>query len=377
MIAVLDPFAGLAGDMFLAALLDAGADLDAVRAAISSSGLTGWQLTAETVIDHGLSATQVSVQVSDEATERRAAELIAMTERVRPAPVARMATATVRALAAVEARLHGVAVAEVHLHELGGHDTLVDIIGVCAALYQLDVTELYVRAVPLGQGSVRTRHGVLPVPAPATAALLEGALVTGSELPGETVTPTAAALLASLDVRWEPAPAMTLYRSGYGSGTRRLADRPNVAAVRLGQRAAATEDLVELASTVDDVPGETLGYVLERLLAAGARDAWITPVTMKKSRPGQVVGVLARPADEPALRELLLRETGSLGIRSHPVRRHAVARELVTVTVQGLPIRIKRGPYGAKAEHDDVAAAARLLDRPLADIARLALQELP
>jgi pyridinium-3,5-bisthiocarboxylic acid mononucleotide nickel chelatase len=377
MIAIVDPFAGLAGDMFLAALLDAGASLDAVRAAVTSTGLTGWELSAERVVDHGLAATQVHVEVTDTAVERHAAELIALARAARPEPVAQAAVATLSALAAVEAQLHGVDVDTVHLHELGGHDTVVDIVGVCAALHDLGVDRIHVRPLPMGRGTVTTRHGVLPVPAPATAALLRGATVVGSDLPGETVTPTAAALVATLGVRWDEPPPIMLRGTGYGAGSRRLGDRPNVALVRLGTSQDVgrdVESLVELATTVDDVTGETLGYVVDRLLSEGALDAWITPAVMKKSRPGHVVHVLARPGDTAALRAIVLGETGSLGLRFWPVERYALARQTVTVDVDGHAVRIKSGPHGSKPEHDDVATAARELGVPLREIARRAVE---
>jgi uncharacterized protein (TIGR00299 family) protein len=276
----------------------------------------------------------------------------------------------------VEGRLHGVSPQEVHLHELGGHDTVVDVVGVCAALQDLGVDQLHSMPVPLGRGGVRTDHGVLPVPAPATAELLAGAVLVGSDLPGETVTPTAAALLATLGVRWEPAPPFLAGRTGYGSGTRRLADRPNVAVVRLGTTVGVDDQLLtELTTTVDDASGETLGYTLERLLDAGALDVWITPAVMKKSRPGHVLHVLSRPTDAAALQQVALRETGSLGIRAATVRRLALPREQASVEVDGHLIGIKRGPYGAKPEHEDVAAAARALDLPLREMARRAAEE--
>lgn len=387
MIALVDPFTGLAGDMFLAALLDAGAPLDAVREAVASTGLTGWALTAERTVDHGLSAIRVKVEVTDTASERHATELIELARNARPEPVARAAVATLEALATVEATLHGVDRGTVHLHELGGHDSVVDIVGVCAALHHLGIDRLHVGPIPLGTGTVTTSHGVLPVPAPATAALLAGATVAGSDLAGETVTPTAAALLATLGARWDPPPPFTLLRTGYGAGTRTLADRPNVAVIRLGRpvpvRSPAggpgsdgdLESLVELATTVDDVTGEILGYLLDRVLEAGALDAWITPAVMKKSRPGQVIQVLVRPDDERAVRDLVLQETGSLGIRARRVERYAVSRHTVTVDVNGQQIRIKRGPHTSKAEHDDVVTAARKLGLPLREVARRATGE--
>jgi uncharacterized protein (TIGR00299 family) protein len=390
-IAVVDPFTGLAGDMLLAALLDAGASLDAVRASILDTGLAGWTLRVDALIDHGLRASRVHVDVSDTASERPALELIALAGRATPQPVADAAVAVLTVLAQTEAALHGSDVATVHLHELGGHDTLIDVVGVCAALHHLDVHEIFVAGpLPMGRGAVTTRHGVLPVPAPATAALLSGAQTIGSDLPGETVTPTGAALLAGLRARWDPAPAMRLDRTGYGAGARRLADRPNVVAVRLGRPVGSVGDdsgdtaeplvaeaLVELATTIDDVSGEIVGHLLERSLAAGALDAWVLPAVMKKSRPGQVVHVLARPADAARLRLLVLAETGSLGVRSYPVTRHAAIRSMITVRVDGYAVRVKVGPFGAKPEHDDVVRAADALGIPVREVAYRAMKEVP
>ena len=376
MIGVLDPFAGLAGDMFLAALLDAGAPLGEVRASIAAPGLPGWELHVEQIVDHGLSATRVHVGGTNDP-ERRARELVDLVSRAMPAPVAAAARAAMGALARAEARLHGVDEESVHLHELGGHDTVVDIVGVCAALHHLGVDALHVAPLPIGRGEVTTRHGVLPVPAPATAALLDGCVTVGSDLPGETVTPTAAALIATLGVRWDPPPAFRQERVGYGAGSRRLSDRPNVAVVRLGTptMSFAGERVVELATTVDDVPGEILGHVIGRALAAGALDAWVVPAVMKKSRPGHVLHVLGRPGDANRLRDLMLTETGSLGIRSYPVERHVAARRVITVEVDGRPVRVKIGPHSAKPEHDDVASVADALDLPLREVARRAIEE--
>jgi pyridinium-3,5-bisthiocarboxylic acid mononucleotide nickel chelatase len=374
MICWLNPASGLAGDMFLAGLLDAGASLDAVRAAVTSTGLTGWELAAARVVTHGLSATRVDVRVTDEATSRHAAELIDLAGRARPAPVAELAVRTVRLIASTEARLHGADPAEVHLHELGGHDTVVDVVGVAAALHSLGVDEVYCAPLPLGTGTVRTAHGVLPCPAPATLALLAGAVTVGSDLPGETVTPTAAALVRAIPAVFGPPPAMTPARTGYGAGHRELADRPNVVSVTLAARTSPPSAAVLLETNVDDVTGETVAHVMSRALAQGALDAWVTPVIMKKGRPGQVLTILAPPAQSDVLAALLLAETGSLGLRRSTVDRQVLPREFATVEVDGHPVRVKRGPHGAKPEHDDVARAAATLGLPLRDVAARALE---
>jgi uncharacterized protein (TIGR00299 family) protein len=375
-ICVVSPFTGLAGDMLLAALVDAGAPLEKVRAAVASSGLTGWELRVEPLLTHGLTAARVVVDTTDDATSRHAAELIAMASKVRPAPVAERAVAALRAIAEVEGRLHGETPDRVHLHELGGHDTLVDVVGVLAALHALDVSTVYCHALPVGTGTVHTAHGVLPCPAPATAALLRGARTVGSDLTGETVTPTAAALLRAVGARFEPAPESTLLATGYGAGARSLPDRPNVAVVHLGDTAGAEHrELVVLETNLDDVTGELLGHTVAELLSAGALDAWVTPATMKKGRPAHVLHVLAEPERAAHLADRLLAETGSLGLRQYPVRRTALPREFDTVDVGGVPVRRKHGPHGVKPEHDDVVAAARRLGLPARTVAARAAAE--
>ena len=377
-ICVIDPFAGLAGDMLLAALIDAGADETAVRAAIASSGLTGWDLQFVRTTSHGITAARARIEVSDHATARPASELIAMARRVRPAAVAARAVKAIEAIATVEARLHGEAPEHVHLHELGGHDSLIDIIGVLAALHCLDVSTVHCLPVPFGNGKVRTAHGILPVPAPATAELLRGAVVTGSDLPGEAVTPTAAALLAAVDASFATAPAMRLLATGHGAGTRKLADRPNIAVVHVGETAAVdSQELVVLETNLDDVTGELLGHAIGELLADGALDVWASPAVMKKGRPAHVLHVLARPGDADRLGARMLVETGSLGLRRHAVRRTALDRAFETVHVLGQPVRRKRGPHGAKPEYEDVARAARVLGLPLRAVSSLAANEEP
>lgn len=371
-VCVISPFTGLAGDMLLAALVDAGAPLAAVRAAITDTGLTGWDLTVTRVLTHGLTAARAVVSTDDGATSRKASELIAMAGRVRDPVVAEVATRTLRAIAEVEGRLHGEDPGEVHLHELGGHDTLVDVVGVAAALRALNVTTVHCEPLPLGSGTVRTAHGILPCPAPATAALLENAVVTGTELKGETVTPTAAALLRGLAADYGAPPPMRLATTGYGAGTRTLADRPNVAVVRLGEVGAAQRDLVVLETNLDDVTGEVLGYVVGHLLDHGALDSWITPAVMKKGRPAHVLHVLATPETADEIEGLMFAETGTLGVRRTTVRRTAVQRTTDIVHVHGVPVRRKHGPHHGKPEYEDAVAVARRTGLPLRTVLALA-----
>lgn len=378
MIVYLNPFTGLAGDMLLGALLDAGASLDAVRQAVAETGLTGWRLDAERVRTGALTATRVRIEVDDDATERPAARLITMAARTGLT----VAEAALTAIAEVEGALHGVPPAEVHLHELGGHDTLIDIVGCAAALRDLRVTRVHSAPLPLGGGTVRTRHGVLPVPAPATLALLKGARVRGGEA-GEAVTPTGAALLRAMGTAYGPAPEMALRATGYGAGGRVLPDRPNVTVAMLGEPAAMLGEPVAgegtqivLSTNLDDVTGEVLGHVIERALAAGAADAWVTPAVMKKGRPAHVLHVLTPLELADDLQTLVFAETGSLGLRRGVVEKVALPRHVETVRLHGRDVRMKHGPWGVKPEYDDLAALAQATGRPLRELTREAFDAL-
>lgn len=379
MILWLHPFTGLSGDMLLGALLDLGAPLAGIRAAVDTTGITGWELGAGTLRSSGLLATRALVEVADDVTQRRAAELLDIVGRARPAPVAALAVRALRAITRVEARLHGRDEDDVVLHELGGLDTVVDTVGVAAGLHLLGVTAVHCAPLPLGTSGVSTRHGRLPAPAPATLALLAeaGAQVCGTDLDGETVTPTGAALLAAAGARYGPSPPMTLRAVGYGAGARSFGARANVVQATLGDPVTAGSPQVLIESNVDDVTGEVLGHLIGQAIAAGAADAWVSPITMKKNRPAHTVHVLAPRERAAELERLLLAETGSLGLRRTVVDKLALPRSVTTVEVDGQPVTVKRGPWGAKAEHDDVVAAAAALGLPARVVARRALDALP
>jgi pyridinium-3,5-bisthiocarboxylic acid mononucleotide nickel chelatase len=387
MIIWLNPFSGISGDMLLGALLDLGAPIAAVRAAIAATGMTGWELTAAPVTRAGLRACQARVEVAEHVPERRAAELLAMAAAARPEAVARLATAAIAALAQAESQIHGVPVDQVHLHELGGVDTVADVVGVAAAVDALQVTGVWSAPVALGSGVAAMAHGRYPVPAPATVALLEGAQVTGAgltELDGETATPTGAALLRALDCQYGALPAARIVATGYGAGSRDTAGRPNVLPALLceplpdpaaGPGPGSEQTLLVLETNVDDVTGELLGALPGLLLADGALDAWLTPVIGKKGRPGHVISALCSAAAADAVESRLLRETGSLGARRYDVRRRGLPRSGSGVVVAGHLVRIKVGPHRAKPEYEDVAAAARATGLPQRVIAERAISE--
>ena len=286
-------------------------------------------------------------------------------------------------LAAAEGRLHGVPAEEVHFHEVGGLDALVDIVGTCLALESLDITMVSCSPVSLGTGTINSAHGLLPNPAPAVVELLAGFPVKGSSQSVELTTPTGAALLAGLAQPLVSPPPMTIKASGYGAGSRHLDGMPNVLQVVVGEAEVQTverrdpgqqQDLVVLEANVDDVTGEILAHTVETLMGAGALDAWLVPVVAKKGRPGHVVSVLAEPATIKELAKVLAEQTGTLGFREHQVKRWAMSRHVVEVEVEGQQVRVKVGPHRLKAEYEDCARAAAHLGLPVSEVARRAEQ---
>ena len=356
---------GVAGDMLLGSLLDAGADLGEVRTIIAALPVGGWSLDAEPAMRGGIAATRAVVHAPDQREHRTWAQIRQMLTSL-PARVQARAHAAFNALAEVEAALHRTSVGDVHFHEVGALDAIVDIVGTCAALEVLGVDEVTVGPVATGHGTTAAAHGNLPVPAPATAALLTGLDVVGVDVAAELATPTGVALVRTLGGgRSSAVPAMTVAATGFGAGARELDGRPNVVQVLVGTAGNNTEALLQLEANVDDVTGEVLAHTIARLLEAGALDAWATPIVMKKGRPAHTVAALARPAAAAALRNVLTQETGTLGVRTTAVERHAADRAEEAVEVDGHRIRLKVTAGRAKAEFDDAAAAAAATGRPV------------
>jgi len=388
---------GIAGDMALGALLDAGAPLSAVAEAVGRLGLGDRiRLGAEPVQRNGLAATRAVVDVEhgehdgpghdghDHDGHRPWAEIDArLAAAGLDARVEARARSTFRLLAEEEGRLHGVAPEAVEFHEVGSLDAIADVVGVCAALEALGIDEVWASPVAVGAGTARSAHGVLPVPAPATAALLAraGAPSYGVDIGVELATPTGAALLAALARGFGPQPAMLVDAIGYGAGGRELPGRPNVVQVLVGTASGARAQVlgggpgqraVELCANVDDATGETLAHAVARLLAAGAFDAWVTPIVMKKGRPGATVHALVEPSLAEPVAAVLVAETGTLGLRAVAVERWPQLRTETVVDVAGVAIRVKLGAGRAKVEHDDAVVAAARLELPLREVLRRA-----
>ncbi len=366
-------FAGIAGDMALGSLLDAGADLGEVRAMLDRLPLRGWRLEVEPVLRAGLGATRALVEVSDVVVVRTYMHIVALVEEARlPGRVTARALATFAALAGVEAELHRRPLERVHFHEVGGHDTIIDVVGTAAALEVLEVDQVTASSVATGTGTVRSAHGLLPNPSPAAVRLLRGVPTFGRDITVELTTPTGAALLSAMATWFGPLPPMRIEATGFGAGSRDLDGLSNCTQVVVGEALAveptAGQPLMVLETNLDDATGEALAHTLEMLLESGALDAWITPVLMKKGRPGHTVSALTDLALAESVRRVLQSETGSLGVRSWPVERWAARREMGEVELEGMAVRIKVGPGRVKAETVDAARVAAKTGRPLREV---------
>lgn len=377
-VAFFDCVGGASGDMLLGALLDAGASLAGVERVIQALGLPGCSISVEAVMSGALAARQVTIHTPREETERHATELIAILAAAElPEAAKAKAIAIIERLAQVEAQIHGATLETVHLHEIGGDDTLIDIAGVLNALDELGIERVYVSPLPLARGMIQTLHGWIPLPAPATLALLGEAPVRYVDsVEAELVTPTGAAILTGLADGFGELPAMQLKVVGTGAGRRKL-PFPNVVRVWIGETQASgagwlRERLEWLETNIDDLNPQVYGHVMERLFAAGALDVTLTPIQMKKNRPAVQLGVLCQPEQVDALLEILFNEGLTLGVRRTACERISLPRRFVTVeTVYG-PITMKVAEWqnGQRAtpEYEDCRRAAIAHGVPLLEV---------
>lgn len=414
-----DCFHGAAGDMLLASLLDAGLDLGALTAALAGLPLSGYTIEAGRAMSHSVSGTRLRVRLDAPQPARDWAEIKGLLQAADlPGRAKQNALAAFERLARAEARIHGVPVESVHFHEVGAVDSIVDTVGVCIGLELLGVERVFASALPLGHGWVRTQHGPLPVPAPATLALLAEAgaptLPGPPDSAGELVTPTAAALLGALaefrqppmriaavgyGLGWKEFPRLNGLRAWIGEIEAQADRRPHSAehaesgahvhdhttgdaaspGLAPSPASAEHETLVELRCNLDDATGELVAYAIEGLLAAGALDAWAAPLVMKKGRPALMLSALCRPADLERLAGLVLRETPTLGVRWSSVERTAAPRDQLAVATPWGQVRVKRklldgAVAGAAPEYEDCAALARAHGVPLAQVYAAALR---
>lgn len=374
----LEPIGGLAGDMFLAAALDLGVDRAALEGALRTLGLPGWTLEVTRGEKGGLAGTHVRVVAPHEHAHRHLADILALVDGSGLSPRAKAAARRAfERLGRAEAKVHGVAVEDVHFHEVGAVDSIVDLCGAAVALDLLGWPRVVCAPPELGTGFVKGAHGTMPVPPPAVLELLTGKPVRPGGPPGEAVTPTGAVILAEWTEVGE-VPALVPARTGVGLGTRDWPDRPNALRMTMGEDAGGGT-LWVLEANLDDCPGELVGRAIEAALEAGALDAWAAPLTMKKGRPGLLLGALCEEPRRAAVSEALFAETTTLGVRRYRVEREVLDRALVEVDTAYGKVRVKIASRGGKvsglhAEYDDCLARARERGVPVREVMTAALR---
>ena len=378
-----DCFSGAAGDMILGALIDAGLPLGELKQALGSLGVEGWDVSADSVVRTGITATKFRVHEAGEPATHRHYHLAGIKKRIDQSalspPGKARASALFDRLAEAEAAIHGMPIEKVHLHEVGALDSVIDIVGCVYGLEWFGADRVVVSPINVGSGTVRTAHGVYPVPAPATLRLLEDAPAYGSDIAMELLTPTGALVLTDYADQFGPMPAMRVERTGYGAGDREIEGRPNVLRVVVGHEADAghATRVVVIECEIDDMNPQIFGNLMEQLHAAGALDVFYSAVQMKKNRPGTLMTIVARPGDCDALVDLVFRETTTIGVRHTEMRRECLDRETVNVhtplgTVRFKVARRDARVLNAQPEFDDLARLAREHSRPVKEVQALA-----
>ena len=374
-----DASSGASGDMLLGALVGAGVPVNVLQDAVDAVAPEPVRLRAEQVDRQGFAATRCHVEVSDSASHRTWADIRTLLEESGlDDPVRSLAVRVFERLAEAEATVHGSDLRDVTFHEVGALDSIADVVGACAGFVALGSEDVVVSPVAVGSGTVAGAHGSMPVPPPAVAELLLGAPSYAGP-PGapatELCTPTGAAILTTVAARWGPQPAMTTDQVGVGAGSRDPAGHANVLRLFVGRPVDSTDPVsaVLLETNVDDLDPRVWPSVIEALLDAGASDAWLTPILMKKGRPAHALSVLAPPDRAEAVRATVFRETSAIGLREQRLAKHALEREMSSVDVDGHTIAVKVARHGgavvnAMPEYDDVARAAADLERPVADV---------
>jgi hypothetical protein len=380
--AYLDAFSGLSGDMIVGAILDCGADFGEFDRAIKTIPLAGYRLSTRRKVLSGISALKFDVEVTEPQPERHFGEIRALIDASQlSATVKHRAISIFEALAQAEAKIHDTTPDRVHFHEVGAVDSIIDIVGTAWGLDHFGVGDVIVSPLPMGNGFARSQHGVIPVPAPATAELLKGFPLKIGDGAHEMVTPTGAAVVRALARPAAIPLAFAVEKIGYGAGSRELEDRPNVLRLMLGSERAAfdSDEMIEFSANIDDLSPQIYDHLMNRLFDAGARDVTLTPTMMKKGRPAVTLGVIAEAADREALAEIIFAETSTIGLRFHGVERLKLRREIHEVETRWGKVRVKTSsanggaPITISPEYDDcrrIAAEHKVPLRIVMDEAR-------
>lgn len=378
-LAYFDCFSGISGDMILGAMVDLGLDLSGLTEALESLDLEEFHLEAREVASYGLRATKVDFIVPESVLVRTFNNICDLIESSPLSDTVKGKSLEIfMRLARAESVVHGKPIDQVHFHEVGAVDSILDIVGAAYGFETLGLTEVFSSPLPLGHGMIKTQHGSIPVPAPAVLEILEGTPTYSSGIPTETVTPTGAAVIKSLATSFGNAPPMVLGKIGYGAGTKDLGT-PNLLRVVTGEPVdflAGAEELACLISTnIDDMNPEFYDYIIERLLGAGAHDVWLTPIQMKKTRPGTIITVLCSPGDAGTFKQILLEETSTFGLRTATVMKKAIDREVINVDTVWGSVSVKVGMDGnhvttVSPEFSDCARIAGEHGVPIKDVFR-------
>jgi pyridinium-3,5-bisthiocarboxylic acid mononucleotide nickel chelatase len=356
-LAYFDCFSGISGDMTLGALVDAGCDAEHLRGELRGLQVPGWELSAEKVWKNGMAATWVKVTTEDQQRHRSLSTILEILRKSELTPnVRERATAIFTKLGEAEARVHDVPIEKIHFHEVGAVDAIVDIVGACVGFHALGIERFACSALNVGGGTVKMAHGILPVPAPATANLLQGKPTYSSGIQRELVTPTGAAIVSALCDSFGPQPPMSVSAIGYGAGAADLEGQPNVLRLMIGEAAEITaagfdEEIAVIEANLDDMNPQIYGYFLEKALAGGALDVYTTPVQMKKNRPGTLLTVLCKPEDTNSLMSLIFAETTTFGARTYRAQRRVLPREFVSVATSFGDVRIKVSLVNGRMQH--------------------------
>jgi len=372
--------------MTLGALVDAGCDLQRLRADLHGLQVPGWELSAEKVWKNGMAATYVRVKTEDPHKHRSLSSILEILRSAQLAPQVReRAAAIFQKLGEAEARVHDVPLEKIHFHEVGAVDAIVDIVGACIGFHALGIERFACSPLNVGGGTARMAHGVLPVPAPATANLLQGRPTYSNGVLRELVTPTGAAIVATLCHSFGPQPPMSVSAIGYGAGTADLEGQSNVLRIMIGEAAEKTvpgfdQEITVIEANLDDMNPQIYGYFSEKALSAGALDVFTTPVQMKKNRPGTLLTVLCEPKDAQALMSLIFAETTTFGARSYRAQRRVLPREFVNVTTTFGDVRIKLSRVNGRIlhvapEYDDCRKLAVEKNVPLQRVINEALRQ--
>ena len=356
-LAYFDCFSGISGDMTLGALVDAGCDLALLRSGLQALQVPGWTISSEKVWKNGMSATFVRVATEDQTKHRSLSAILGIFDKSQLSDsVKKNAAAIFRKLGEAEACVHDVPIEKIHFHEVGAVDAIVDIVGACIGFESLGIQKFACSPLNVGGGTAKMAHGILPVPAPATAKLLQGKPTYSNGVQRELVTPTGAAIVATLCDSFGPQPPMSVSSIGYGAGAADLEGQPNVVRIMIGEAAEKVvpgfdEEIFVIEANLDDMNPQIYGYFQEKALAAGALDVYTTPVQMKKNRPGTLLTLLCKPQDTNALMSLIFSETTTFGARTYSAQRRTLPRESVNVHTQYGDVRIKLSRVNGHIQH--------------------------